>query len=73
MIRTTAKVTITPTDELSRMHLAGLTGRRGVVTEQIFGMGGKLIGYMVLLEKSFQGEHLWFIPEDAVCHEKDSE
>lgn len=73
MIRPTETVSITPTDELSRMHLAGLTGRRGVITEQIFGTRGKLIGYMVLLEKSFQGEHLWYIPEDAVKHETDFE
>lgn len=73
MIRPTETVSIIPTDELSRMHLSGLAGRRGVVAEAIFGSDTKLIGYMVLLEKSFQGEHLWFIPEDAVRHEEDPE
>nr|DAM13600.1 MAG TPA: hypothetical protein [Caudoviricetes sp.] len=66
MKNVTAKVRIIPTDELSTLHLAGLCGRCGTVTEQVFSTGEQLIGYMVLLDKSFQGEYLWFIPEDAV-------
>ncbi|BFK46702.1 hypothetical protein [Alistipes sp. i18-0019-D1] len=72
MKKTTARVRIVPTDELSTLHLAGLCGRCGTVTEQVFSTAEKLIGYMVLLDKSFQGEYLWFIPEDAVEDAQDN-
>lgn len=73
MIAVTKEVKITPSYDLAEMHLSGIVGRKGVVTEHIFNTAGRLIGYMVLLDKSFQGEHLWFVPEDAVSDEEDSQ
>lgn len=73
MIEATKEVIITPSCDLAEMHLGGIVGRKGVVTEQIFNTAGRLIGYMVLLDKSFQGEYLWFVPEDAVHDEEESQ
>jgi hypothetical protein len=53
------------------MRLSGLAGRCGTVTEQVLAVPGRLIGCMVLLDKPFQNEHLWFIPQDALEDEAD--
>ena len=51
------------------MRLSGIAGRCGTVTELVMAIPGRLIGYMVLLDKAFQGEYLWFIPQDALDDE----
>lgn len=71
MLKPTQRVKVVPCEELNVMHLAGSCGRTGTVTEQVYGRDNKPIGYMVLLDKSFQGEHLWFLPLDAVDYEED--
>lgn len=71
MIEVNKRVKAMPCYDLAEMHLAGIAGRAGVVTEQVFGAGSNPIGYMVMLDKSFQGEYLWFLPTEAVCDEED--
>jgi hypothetical protein len=66
MIGVTDRVRVIPSDELAAMRLSGLVGRRGRVAEQVSGAGSKPVGYMVCLDESFQGECLWFVPENAV-------
>lgn len=66
MKKVTDRVRVTPSVELSDMRLSGLAGRCGVVTELVMAVPCQVIGYMVLLDKSFQGEHLWFVPQDAI-------
>lgn len=72
MKNVTARVKVVSSGELGAMRLVGLRGRRGTVTERILSDGERLIGYMVLLEEPFQGEYLWFIPEDAVEDAEDN-
>lgn len=72
MIAINKRVVIIPSDDLAEMHLSGTVGRKGKIAEQIFGGTGELLGYMVCLDKSFQSECLWFIPENAVSHEEDN-
>lgn len=71
MIAVNKQVKVIPSFDLAEMRLDGIAGRKGVVTELVFGAGSNPIGYMVLLDKSFQGEHLWFLPADAVQDEED--
>ena len=71
MKNVTDRVRVVPSVELSDMRLSGLAGRCGTVTEQALGVPGRLIGCMVLLDKPFQNEHLWFIPQDALEDEAD--
>lgn len=72
-IKLNTHVKVVPSDDLSQMHLSGMVGRTGKVAEQIFSTDGSLIGYMVFLDKSFQGECLWFVPQDALVYEEDTE
>lgn len=71
MIEVNKRVKVMPCYDLAEMYLAGIAGRAGVVTELVFGSGSNPIGYMVLLDKSFQGEYFWFLPTEAVCDEED--
>lgn len=71
MNKVTDRVRVVPSIELSDMRLSGLAGRCGTVTEQVLAIPGRLIGCMVLLDKPFQGERLWFIPQDAIEDETD--
>lgn len=73
MIEVNKRVKAMPCYDLAEMHLAGIAGRVGVVTEKGVGAGSDPIGYMVFLDKSFQGEHLWFLPAEAVSDEEDSQ
>lgn len=66
MKKVTERVRVVPSIELSDMRLSGIAGRCGTVTELVMAIPGRLIGYMVLLDKPFQGEYLWFVPQDAV-------
>lgn len=73
MVEVNKRVKIMPCYDLAEMHLCGIAGRTGVVTEKVFGSGSNPLGYMVLLDKSFQGEHLWFLPVEAICDEEDNQ
>ena len=73
MIAINDRVRIVPSDDLAEMHLCGTVGRKGRVVEQIFSTLGGHIGYMVCLDKSFQSECLWFVPQNAGTDEEDSE
>ena len=73
MITNNKRVKIVPSEDLVEMHLSGVVGRKGKVVEQVFGTMGGHIGYMVCLDKSFQGECLWFVPTNAVADEEDCE
>jgi hypothetical protein len=67
------RVRIVPSDELASMRLSGLAGRRGKVAEQVSGAERNHIGYMVCLNVPYQGECLWFVPENALEDDTDSE
>ncbi len=73
MLTLDSRIVVVPSDELAAMRLVGLVGRRGRVVEIVFGSGRKSIGCMVCLDVAFQGECLWFIPENAVQDEDDSQ
>jgi hypothetical protein len=60
------QVRIVPSDDLAAMRLSDLAGRSGRVVEQIFSVGDELLGYMVCLDEPFEGECLWFAPENAL-------
>ncbi|MDR2883402.1 MAG: hypothetical protein LBU98_06475 [Alistipes sp.] len=64
------QVRIISSDDLTAMCLSDLAGRSGRVVEQIFSFGGKRIGYMVCLDEPFDGECLWFVPQNSVADEK---
>lgn len=64
-----AYVSIVASEELSRMKLAELVGRRGVVVEDLSSNRHKNKGGLVLLEECYMDEFLWFIPEDAVKYD----
>ena len=64
-----SRVVVVSSDALAAMRLTGLAGRRGRVVEIVFGSGRKPIGCMVCLDVAFQGECLWFVPENAVKDE----
>ena len=58
-------ITIAASAELSEMKLEELVGRRGLVVEDLSdGRGG-----LVLLEKAYLDEFIWFIPESSVSYE----
>lgn len=64
-----AYVTIVASDELTRMRLDELVGRKGLVVEDLSFMGTTPRGGMVLLEEAYLDEFIWFIPENAVGYE----
>lgn len=64
-----AYITIVASVELSELRLDELTGRRGLVVEDLSGSGRKNKGGQVLLEEAYLGEFIWFIPESAVVYE----
>lgn len=62
-------VIIVASPELSAMKLEKLAGYRGIAVEELVLQKSKSRGSMVFLEKSYQDEFLWFIPETALRHE----
>lgn len=62
-------IMIIASSELSAMRLDDLVGRCGLVVEDI--SEGRLTnrGALVLLEKAYLGEYLWFIPETSISYE----
>lgn len=64
-----AYITITASAELSEMKLEELVGRCGLVVEDLSGEDRKNKGGLVLLEKAYLDEFIWFIPESSVSYE----
>ena len=64
-----AYITIIVSSELSQMGLDELIGHRGVVVEDLSQNRETNRGSLVLLEESYLGEFLWFIPEKSISYE----
>lgn len=62
-------IKIVTSQELIRMKLEGLTGRRGLVVEELVSADRRDKGFMVLLEEAFEDEFIWFIPQKSVSDE----
>lgn len=64
-----AYITIAASAELSEMKLEELVGRRGLVVEDLSDGRSRNRGGLVLLEKAYLDEFIWFIPENSVSYE----
>lgn len=64
-----AYITIVASAELSELRLDELEGRRGLVIEDLSFGRKRNRGALVLLEKAYMDEFLWFIPESAMSYE----
>ena len=62
-------ITIAASTELSEMKLEELVGRRGLVVEDLSDGRSRNRGGLVLLEKAYLDEFIWFIPESSVSYE----
>ena len=51
------------------MKLEELVGRRGLVVEDLSDGRSRNRGGLVLLEKAYLDEFIWFIPESSVSYE----
>lgn len=68
MIERNTKVSIVSSPRLTEMMLEELSGKTGIVTENLAGDGRRSKGYMVFLNEAFQEEYEWFIPVESVRH-----
>lgn len=66
MIQEGSKIVIVASERLKEMRLAGLTGNRGTVAEDLNYNGRKNKGYMVHFNEPYLGEYLWFVPFESV-------
>ena len=64
-----AHITVITSKELTAMRLDDLVGCRGLVVEVLSEDRIKNRGALVLLEESYLGEYLWFIPENSISYE----
>ena len=64
-----AHITVITSKELTAMRLDDLVGCRGLVVEVLSEDRIKNLGALVLLEESYLGEYLWFIPENSISYE----
>ena len=64
-----AHITVITSKELTAMRLDDLVGCRGLVVEVLAEDRIKNRGALVLLEKPYLGEYLWFIPENSISYE----
>lgn len=64
-----AYITIVASAELSELRLDELVGRRGLIVEDLTCEREKNRGALVLLEKAYMDEFIWFIPENAIVYE----
>lgn len=62
-------VRVIDSPELRRMGLEELAGARALVVEELTQPERRMKGFMVLLEKAYQNEFLWFIPQMSVAYE----
>lgn len=64
-----AHITVITSKELTTMRLDDLVGCHGLVVEVLTEDRTKNRGALVLLEESYLGEDLWFIPENSISYE----
>ena len=64
-----AHITVITSTELTAMRLDDLVGCRRLVVEVISEDRIKNPGGFVLLEETYLGEYLWFIPENSISYE----
>lgn len=64
-----AYITIIASPELSQMGMDELTGRHGVLVEDLSQNRETNCGGIVLLEEIYMDEFLWFIPEKSISYE----
>ena len=64
-----AHITVITSKELIAMRLDDLVGCRGLVVEVLSEDRTRIRGAFVLLEESYLGEYLWFIPENSISYE----
>ena len=64
-----AHITVITSSELNAMRLDDLIGCRGLVVEVLSEDRLTNRGALVLLEESYLGEYLWFIPENSISYE----
>ena len=64
-----AHITVITSPELTAMRLDDLIGCRGLVVEVLSEDRITNRGALVLLEKPYLGEYLWFIPENSISYE----
>lgn len=64
-----AHITVITSSELTAMRLDDLVGCRGLVVEVLSEDRLTNRGALVLLEESYLGEYLWFIPENSISYE----
>ena len=64
-----AHIKVIISGELTAMRLDDLVGCRGLVVEVLSEDRLTNRGALVLLEESYLGEYLWFIPENSISYE----
>ena len=64
-----AHITVITSKELTAMRLDDLVGCRGLVVEVLSEDRLTNRGALVLLEETYLGEYLWFIPENSISYE----
>lgn len=64
-----AYIIIITSPELSDMGLEELAGYRGILVEDLSQDRKTNRGGLVLLEKAYMDEFLWFIPEKSISYE----
>ena len=62
-------ITVITSPELTAMRLDDLIGCRGLVVEVLSEDRLTNRGALVLLEESYLGDYLWFIPENSISYE----
>ena len=65
-----AYIIIITSSELSDMRLEEVAGYRGIVVEDLSQDRKTNRGGLVLLEKAYMDEFLWFIPEESISYEE---
>ena len=64
-----AHITVIISRELTAMRLDDLAGCRGLVVEVLSEDRLTNQGALVVLEKPYLGDYLWFIPENSISYE----
>lgn len=65
-----AYIIIITSSELSDMRLEEVAGYRGILVEDLSQDRKTNRGGLVLLEKAYMDEFLWFIPEESISYEE---
>ena len=64
-----AHITVITSPELTAMRLDDLIGRRGLVVEVLSEDRLTNRGALVVLEKPYLGDYIWFIPKNSISYE----